>query len=512
MHCMAKHVRKNENSGDRFKLFMIEILILFAVLILIVTAILDFVVLELSGNALKQNASNLIAANSRQLELNINSYLERAETLSTLLFSDEAYYLYDATDPSLSDYDKIKSEELIQNRIVDIGLMENYADFAIVYTDDHKVGWISHGTQDLFPEGGLYNAISVYAANSRKKDGWCFGLNGNTDRIYYVKRLNEHALLLTSLYTRELSSVFVRPEQLEDMTIRLVDQEDIIIYSSEQDEIGQVLPAEIRNGLSDPQDDHIINSNTCSNGWRVICSIPTDSILRENHRLRIITLLISLGMAVLIVAVGLYLITRLSRPMDGMVTSLQNKADTDRQSGVLNKGAFQEMTENLLSRSDDGQIQIFVMLDVDNFKQVNDKLGHAYGDQVISRFGRLIRRLYKKDNRARSDRETIIGRLGGDEFALYTGCTGVDRKDVTQAVREQMDQVLSSFEKEFEKEKESCSISLSAGVYITDQADVSFQELYEQADTALYTSKQSGKAQYTLTEAPQGREDDHESE
>ena len=512
MYRMARSSKKNENSGDRFKLFTIEILILFAVLILIVTAILDFVVLELSGNAMEQNASNLIGANSRQLELNINSYLERAETLSTLLFSDEAYYLYDATDPSLSDYDKIKSEEVIQNRIVDIGLMENYADFAIVYTDDHKIGWISHGTQDLFPEGGFYDAFSVYAANSRKKDGWCFGLNGNTDRIYYVKRLNEHAILLTSLYTRELSSVFVRPEQLEDMTIRLVDQADTIIYSSEQAEIGQTLPDDIRNGLTTPQEDHIINSNTCDNEWRVICSIPTDSILRENHRLRTITLLISLGMAVVTFAVGLFLITRLSKPMDGMVTSLQNKADTDRLSGVLNKGAFQEMAENRLSRSDSGQVHIFVMLDVDNFKQVNDKMGHAYGDQVISRLGRLIRRLYRKDNRANSDRETIIGRIGGDEFSLYTGCSGIDEKDITLAVKEQMDLLMSSFEKEFEKEKESCNISLSAGVCVTDQAGVSFQELYEHADKALYTSKQSGKAQYTLTLVSQGKEDAHESE
>ena len=211
-------------------------------------------------------------------------------------------------------------------------------------------------------------------------------------------------------------------------------------------------------------------------------------------------------------AVGLFLITRLSKPMDGIVTSLQDKADTDRLSGVLNKGAFQEMTENRLSRSDSGQIHIFVMLDVDNFKQINDKMGHAYGDQVISRLGRLIRRLYRKDNRANSDRETIIGRIGGDEFSLYTGCSGIDEKDITLAVKEQMDLLMSSFEKEFEKEKESCNISLSAGVCVTDQAGVSFQELYEHADKALYTSKQSGKAQYTLTLVSQGKEDAHESE
>ncbi|MBR6173697.1 MAG: GGDEF domain-containing protein [Eubacterium sp.] len=496
---MAKKILKTENSGDRFKYFLIKILILFAGLILLVTAILDFVVLELSGNAMEKNASNLIAANSRQLELNINSYLERAETLSTLLFSDEAYYLYDETDPGLSDYDKIKSEEFLKNRIVDIGLMENYSDFGIIYSDDHKVGWISHGTEDLFPNGGMYEAFSVYTVNSRKQDGWCFGINGSADRIYYVKRLNPNAILVTALYTRELSSVFVFPEELEEMTIRLANNDDTIIYSSETSEIGKTLPKEISFASSDS--DYIINSNVCSNGWRVICSVPTDFILRENHRLRTITLLISLGMAVLILIAGLFLITRLSRPMDGMVTSLQNMAEFDRLSGAMNKGAFQEMAETILSQASDDHVHIFVMLDVDNFKQVNDKKGHIYGDQVIARFGRLIRKLYRKDN---SDRETLIGRLGGDEFALYTDCIGVSHKDVIQAVREQMDQVLSAFENEFEKEKESCGISLSAGVYVADGSGISFRELYEHADAALYTSKQSGKAQYTLTEAKEG--------
>jgi diguanylate cyclase (GGDEF)-like protein len=167
----------------------------------------------------------------------------------------------------------------------------------------------------------------------------------------------------------------------------------------------------------------------------------------------------------------------------------------------MNKGAFQEMAETILSQASDDHVHIFVMLDVDNFKQVNDKKGHIYGDQVIARFGRLIRKLYRKDN---SDRETLIGRLGGDEFALYTDCIGVSHKDVIQAVREQMDQVLSAFENEFEKEKESCGISLSAGVYVADGSGISFRELYEHADAALYTSKQSGKAQYTLTEAKEG--------
>lgn len=526
---MAKREKGKEKSGERFRWFQFEILVVFAAIILIVTAFLDFVILERSGRAMQQTVSDLIAANSRQLELNINSYLERMETISTLLFSDEGYYQYDATDEGIEDYDKVKSEETIKDRIVDIGLMENYSDFGIIYSDDHKVGWISHGTQDLFPEGGIYDGFSQYIVNPKKNDGWCFGINGSSDRMYYIKRLNSNAILVSSIYTRELASVFIYPEQLKEMTIRLVDQDNTIMFSSADGEIGEKLPEEIareiENGYGQPEDsgkaeeaqtdtaqtdttladteqmsvsssiiseDYIINSNVCTNDWRVVCSVPTKIILEENLKLRQFTLRVSISMAILFVLIGLLLITRLSRPMDGMVTSLQERAEIDKLSGVMNKATFQESVEGRLAESVDNRVMVYVMLDVDNFKQINDKLGHAYGDQVIIRMGKLLRRLY--------DRETMIGRLGGDEFALFTDCIDVDKEEVVNAAKEQMEQVLSDFLEEFEKEREQCGVSLSAGVYVTEDREAGFKELYERADAALYVSKQSGKSQYTFSE------------
>ena len=70
---MLKKERKVE-SGERFRWFLMEILVVFAAIILIVTVFLDFVILGRSRSALQQTSSELIAANSRQLELNINSY------------------------------------------------------------------------------------------------------------------------------------------------------------------------------------------------------------------------------------------------------------------------------------------------------------------------------------------------------------------------------------------------------------------------------------------------------
>ncbi|MBQ9234745.1 MAG: GGDEF domain-containing protein [Lachnospiraceae bacterium] len=498
---MSDKNRKRERSDERFRLFQYEVLFVFAMLIIIVTAFLDYIILDRTGQAMQEKVSDLIAANSRQLELNINSYLERMETTPTLLFSDEVYYLYDETDGKIEDYDKVKSEETIKNRIVDIGLMDNYSDFGIVFADDHKVGWVSHGTQDLFKDGGIYDTFSSYITNPKKNDGWCFGVNGNSDRMYYIKRLNPNAILISSIYTRELASVFVYPEQLEEMTIRLVDENNTIMYSSDNSEIGDKLPVDILeniegeffdagNSSSIVTRDYLINTNVCFNGWRVVCSVPTDIILKENQELKSFTLRISGALAMMFVLVGLIIITKLSKPMDGMVSSLQDKAEIDRLSGVMNKAAFQENVENELKKEPADDLVVFVMMDMDNFKQINDRLGHSYGDQVIIRMGKLLRKLYNS--------QTIIGRLGGDEFALYTGCRDVSMEDIKAAAIERMEQVISSFTEEFEYEREQCELSISAGVYIKEVADTKFEDLYEKADSALYISKKNGKSCYTF--------------
>ncbi len=517
-----KKKSQHEQSGEKFKWLQIEILVVFAVIIMIVIFFLDYIILINSKRAMEKNASNLISANSRQIQLNINSYLERMETIPTLLFSDESYYLYDATDETVEEYQKVKMEESIQERIVDIGLMENYSDFGIVYSNEDTVGWISHGTEDIFPEGGMYETFSGYVSDNKKADGWCFDVNGCTDRIYYIKRLNPNAVLESATYTRELSQVFVYPEELEGMTIRLVDENDEIIYSSDDTEIGQALPSEISDELMKSGDDksgapgeydksiisakYIINTNECSNGWKVICSVPTEIILRDNNSMRSFILKVSLGVAVFFVLAGLALILKIYRPMGDVVESLQKSAEFDKLSGVMNKAAFQDEVEVKLSAKNENDISILVMIDVDNFKQVNDKLGHSHGDQVIIRTGEILKKVFNAD--------TIIGRLGGDEFASYSEVKISDnetdekeyresREGMIAIAREQLVKLRTEFDREFKEEKSKCSISLSTGVYITDKysgAKENFKLIYDKADKALYNSKRTGKSKDTVYE------------
>ena len=101
---------------DRFRKIQLKTTILFTVLI---TAVSVYIVVLMSGRsdyALRKNASSLIAASNRQMELNINSCLNRVEKTPSLLFSDEEYYDYDPDDTSADPYAQLKTEEKFRRK------------------------------------------------------------------------------------------------------------------------------------------------------------------------------------------------------------------------------------------------------------------------------------------------------------------------------------------------------------------------------------------------------------
>ena len=128
------------------------------------------------------------------------------------------------------------------------------------------------------------------------------------------------------------------------------------------------------------------------------------------------------------------------------------------------------------------------MIDMDNFKNINDTKGHAYGDEVIQRMGHIL-----NDNFGET---YTIGRLGGDEFAMYLGVE-CSRESALEECLLDMKKLFFAFDKEFAAEMRELSISLSVGVTVQDD-ERRFKNLYANADTALYTSKNSGKNKYTI--------------
>ncbi|NLV82828.1 MAG: diguanylate cyclase [Synergistaceae bacterium] len=127
----------------------------------------------------------------------------------------------------------------------------------------------------------------------------------------------------------------------------------------------------------------------------------------------------------------------------------------------------------------------FLMIDIDNFKGVNDSLGHLYGDAVLSELARALRSLFRDSD--------IVGRIGGDEFVVFMG----GAKDL-KVVQNKTDMILKVFKRSCHREGTKHNISCSIGISLYPQDGNSYDELMQKADRALYYSKSLGKNRCTL--------------
>lgn len=473
-----------------------KLLLIYSILILVITALLSFAFLDKSSSAIKNNAAGLVATDSEQLQININSYFEKVESTTALLFSDEDYYKYDKTSDKYDEYTKLQYEEAIENKIVDLGIMENFSDFGIVYSDNSNVGWISNTTKSLFESENMYEEIVKNITNTKKDNGWFYGVNGNFDRLYYAKRINPNAVAIASFYSRELASLFIFPDELEGMVIRLVSSAGDILYSTDKNEIGEKIDNEYSSFIKGTSriilvdNDKIVNSDPCNNNWYVITTIPADIVLTELDELRIFTFTIALIVVGFSIIAGTILFIKMTKPMDTMVNDLEIKASLDGLSGMLNKISYEKTINNELDNSVVGCSMVLAILDVDHFKSINDSEGHAYGDEVIKRTASLLKRQLPEI--------AIKGRIGGDEFSFAFKSASKSLDEMKLYTEEILENLSKEFLKEFSIEHEKYAVSVSIGVCAFQYHGENFETVYKNADAALYVSKEEGRNRYTF--------------
>lgn len=167
-----------------------------------------------------------------------------------------------------------------------------------------------------------------------------------------------------------------------------------------------------------------------------------------------------------------------------MELALRERAEKDAVTGLYNKFTIESMIQGILKhkRKQDGQCALFIV-DLDNFKQVNDQHGHLYGDKVLKEIGHILHSNLQKNS--------LAGRIGGDEFLVFLEEISGEQQAFCQA--ENLCKLLHlSYPTGEIPLKVTCSIGISIASY--DQAQ--FETMFQEADSALYNAKKHGKAQY----------------
>lgn len=141
--------RKNENS-DKIKQIKLIMIFGYALIVIIAAIFMAFFTIRKNDMVLKSKVSDLTYALNVQMKLNINTYLSKLESISTLVFGTDEIVNYYSSDENSDQYEALNTEKIISDKLYDLCIMENYVDFFIVYSDDHTVGKVSNGTTKLY--------------------------------------------------------------------------------------------------------------------------------------------------------------------------------------------------------------------------------------------------------------------------------------------------------------------------------------------------------------------------
>lgn len=171
---------------------------------------------------------------------------------------------------------------------------------------------------------------------------------------------------------------------------------------------------------------------------------------------------------------------------------LKQEAEKDALTGLYNRKYMEREVERCLARSRNSRsLQAFMMIDLDNFKTINDRFGHDYGDDVLRDVAGKMRRLFRGTD--------VISRFGGDEFVVLM--KEVDNLDI---IKRRAQSLVDQLRCDYEKNGEKIRISASVGVSVFYSDGSTFAELYKKADMALYRVKKNGKSGSAVYDAFDG--------
>lgn len=389
------------------------------------------------------------------------------------------------------------------------GTLINYLEGLRDKYDYNSVFMISENTKAYYHYKGIHKAID----ETDSHDQWYFDFvdsgklydldvdvdqaDNNALTVFVNCRIeNESGVLLgvagVGLRMDSVQEILGTFEEAYDLEAFLVDQEGLVQVHTNSNliELYNIHDNEIINGLSEDIfsnktsletyrfrehgiDGYLITRYVDDLEWTLMVKKDT-SVLRKTLYAQIgEVLIVALLVIILVIFISNYLINSFQVKMSEM-------AKTDELTALANRRGFNQVLYESLKESESSEKQFMVFIfDIDNFKDLNDKHGHLYGDKVIT----LIAHQAKKS----VGHHGAVARWGGDEFA------GIIYDDVSKA-----EEILEGFMDSIRNNQQYGDepVTLSMGMTIskfTDTPDI----IIGRADRALYDSKETGKDKIT---------------
>lgn len=235
-----------------------------------------------------------------------------------------------------------------------------------------------------------------------------------------------------------------------------------------QEDVVRDIADEITYYAGTAEEDYSLYLCKLNNGWSVGIAIPKDNLVSAN---RMLLINLGLGLNVLNMVIAIVF----------LVWNIRNSRQLrqDALTGLFNRSYLMKQMRRRLKKSNG----TLLLVDLDNFKKINDNYGHDHGDLVLMRVADVLQSCFRKTD--------CIGRLGGDEFVIYVDASLTD-EILNNKVQEVVRQVV-----ELSKQYPLSNLSISIGGCRCRKGD-KYSEVFKHADEALYEVKKGGKCGFVM--------------
>lgn len=369
----------------------------------------------------------------------------------------------------------------------------NLSEESYFANDSFEHQYYAYTTENVTGTAAIVSVIPIKKNNKPKLFMYMYYPVEQINNLFYDFSLYGHSVMLFSLENNEIanSDGITSSEFIGDNT-RLLD----VLGGTEID--SRLKDVEKRM-LNRKTGDIKLNTHSIFNyaiyvplginEWYITMVINDDYItnqiaLKLEDTRNLISTLSTILVIFVITIIVFAVITRLKYSEHNK--SLETKADTDLLTDLYNKMATERKIKQYIDCKENEQAIMFV-LDIDNFKKINDTRGHAFGDEVLRAIAVRLQTAFRTNK--------IVGRTGGDEFIVFI--KNISDEEVIEKEIKKLEHVFHNFTTG-EYVKYAVTASIGCAIYPKDAH--TFEDLYKAADSALYTAKNRGKNQIAMYE------------
>lgn len=211
------------------------------------------------------------------------------------------------------------------------------------------------------------------------------------------------------------------------------------------------------------------------NDWMIGYVVPIQAAQSTFHFFTLYSINILIGFILLTSILLIYIIYLNKKEHK----SLSQEAHIDALTQLYNKNYTQQAIDYYLKENSE-QSHCFIILDLDNFKSINDTYGHLAGDIVLTQIGKILKSHFMEND--------IIGRIGGDEFVVF-----IKEAKSEDVIKEALHQLIQDVHETKINEIKTHTLSISAGACFSPKFGNDFMHLYKKADRELYKIKMTTK-------------------